>query len=216
MLAKPLVLEAITKRYGTRPPVIDGFSHRFEPATATGLVGPNGAGKTTLLRMLWVLAHPSDGHIRYGTIDIHEKPYEYLAEVGIVHDEDALPLHATAVEFLSFVLRQRGQWGADARARIDALLDVLMLDEHREELIATYSTGMRKKTQIAAALIAGPALLLMDEPFRGLDVATRDAVTGLLKRFKADGGSIVMSSHMQDTIDALCDETIGLGKRSST
>ncbi len=214
MPAEPLVVFDVSKRYGQRAPVLEHVSHTFLPGTTTGLVGPNGAGKTTLLRLLWVLAHPSEGTIRYGEIDIHKQPYAYLAHVGIVHDEDALPLHASAVEFLTFILRHRGQWAADGPARIEAILDAVMLDEHRRETIGTYSTGMRKKTQIAAALVARPAVLLMDEPFRGLDVDTCTAVIGLINDFKAGGGLTVLSSHMQDTIDAVCDATITLRKRA--
>ncbi|MDZ4701763.1 MAG: ABC transporter ATP-binding protein [Rhodothermales bacterium] len=214
MPAERLIVTDVSKRYGQRAPVIEHFSHTFLPATTTGLVGPNGAGKTTLLRLLWVLAHPSEGTIRYGDIYIHKQPYAYLAHVGIVHDEDALPLHASAVEFLTFILRHRGQWAADSPARIDAMLDAVMLDEHRNEPIGTYSTGMRKKTQIAAALVARPAVLLMDEPFRGLDAETCAAVIGLINDFKVGGGLTILSSHMQETIDALCDATIEMRKRT--
>ncbi|MFQ5572437.1 MAG: ATP-binding cassette domain-containing protein, partial [Rhodothermales bacterium] len=166
---KPLVARGISKRYGQGAPVITHFDRTFVPGTATGIVGPNGSGKTTLLRLLSVVAFPTSGRITYGDLDIHAHPYRFLQHVGLVYASAELPQHLTAVELLEWILRERGAWDADAPDRIDALLDHVLLDERRDTLIGTYSSGMIQKTQVAAALIHRPAVLLMDEPFRGLD-----------------------------------------------
>ncbi|MEM8557898.1 MAG: ABC transporter ATP-binding protein [Bacteroidota bacterium] len=208
--SRPLTLDRIVKRYGQGAAVLDGFSHTFAPGTATALVGPNGSGKSTLLRLLMALAFPTQGTIRYGELDVHRQPYRYLQHVGIVHDEPRLPRHLTAVELLEWVLRQRTQWEAESPARIDALLDTVLLDERRAQVIGTYSSGMLRKTQLAAALVAQPSVLLMDEPFRGLDTAATAAALELLRDHTSREGLIVLSSHRADLLDVLTNEVVDL------
>lgn len=210
-MASPLELENVTKRYGDGPPILEGWSRTLDPGTLTLLVGPNGAGKTTLLRLLSVLAYPTTGTVRYGPLDIHEHPHQYLRDVGIVHAGPQLPEHLTAVELLTWILRGRNQWGADAPDRIDTLLTTLQLDEQRSNLIGTYSSGMVQKTQIAAALISDPAVLLMDEPLRSLDSSTADATVNLVDDFIEGGGLAVIASHLTDALRPLADEIVTLG-----
>ena len=214
-MAASLVLDDVSKRYGTDAPVLDGLSHTFAPGTLSLLVGPNGSGKTTLLRLLSVLAYPTTGTVHYGDLDIHETPYRYLADVGLVHADGTLPEHLSATELLSWVLRSRNGWTEDAPDRIAHLLDRLQLDERRDNLIGTYSSGMTQKTQIAAALVAEPTVLLMDEPLRSLDTATADATVDLLKAFVADGGLAVVASHLTDALAPLADTTVDLGAETT-
>jgi ABC-2 type transport system ATP-binding protein len=214
-MASSLVLDNVTKRYGDGPAVLDGLSHAFEPGTLTLLVGPNGAGKTTLLRMLSVLAYPTTGTVQYGDLDVHAHPHRYLRRVGLVHADAHLPEHLTAVELLTWVLRSRGQWDDDGPARIAGLLDRLRLDDRRENLIGTYSSGMVQKTQVAAALVAEPAVLLMDEPLRSLDTTTTDATVELLDAFVADGGLAVVASHLTDALSGPATATLSLGAPSA-
>ncbi len=215
-MASPLVLDAITKRYGDGPAILNGLSRTFAPGTLSLLVGPNGAGKTTLLRLLSVLSYPTGGTVRYGDLDVHAHPHRYLSHVGLVHADAQLPEHLSAVELLEWILRSREGWGDDASTRIDTLLTRLQLDERRENLIGTYSSGMTQKTQIAAALVADPEVLLMDEPLRSLDTATADATVDLLSTFVADGGLAVIASHLTDALTSIADETLTLGSEAST
>jgi ABC-2 type transport system ATP-binding protein len=210
-MASSLILDGITKRYGDGPAVLDDLSRTFAPGSLTMLVGPNGAGKSTLLRLLSVLSYPTTGTVRYGNLNVHEHPYQYLADVGIVHADAHLPEHLSAVELLEWILRSRDHWTDESPNHIDSLLHRLQLDERRENLIGTYSSGMTQKTQIAAALVAEPDVLLMDEPLRSLDTATADATINLLERFVDDGGLAVVASHLTDALDALADDTIALG-----
>jgi len=210
-MASSLVLDNVTKRYGDGPAILDGLSRTVEPGTLTLLVGPNGAGKTTLLRLLSVLAYPTTGTVRYGDLDVHTHPHRYLQQVGLVHADAQLPEHLTAVELLTWILRSRNQWSDDAPTRIAAFLDRLRLDDRRENLIGTYSSGMTQKTQIAAALVAEPDVLLMDEPLRSLDTATADAAVELLDQFVADGGLAIVASHLTDPLSAQADATLSLG-----
>jgi ABC-2 type transport system ATP-binding protein len=210
-MASSLVLDDVTKRYGDGPAVLDGLSRTVEPGTLTLLVGPNGAGKTTLLRLLSVLAYPTTGTVRYGDLDVHAHPHRYLRQVGIVHADAQLPEHLTAVELLEWILRSRDRWDGDSPDRISGLLGRLRLDERRENLIGTYSSGMTQKTQIAAALVAEPDVLLMDEPLRSLDTATADATVELIDQFVAEGGLAVVASHLTDSLADRATATLALG-----
>lgn len=207
-----LVLENVSKRYGRGPYVIEDFSATMLPGSGTGLVGPNGSGKTTLLRLLSVMSYPTDGRIVYDGFDIHSRPYEYLGRAGVVYDTPELPQYLSAVELLEYVLRARKKWKEGARERIDGLFDRLMLDERRHNLIGTYSSGMLAKAQIALALILEPEVLLLDEPFRGLDESSTDVVVDLLRDFRLGGGILVVSSHIKSTLEQVCDHHLRFDK----
>lgn len=201
----------MTKRYPLGPFVLRGLSHTFRPGTATGLVGPNGSGKSTLLRALAAFSAPTEGRVVYGGLDVHEHPHRYLRSVGVVHDQPDLPGYLTAVETLEWVARERGTWDEAAPDRHAALLDAVRLDDRRHQLTRTYSAGMTRKAQLAAALCGAPAVLLLDEPFRGLDTEATEAALGLLAAFRDGGGLVVLSSHRADLLDRLCDARLDLG-----
>jgi ABC-2 type transport system ATP-binding protein len=212
-MADTLILEGLSKRYGNGPPVIDGLSRSFAPGTLTLLRGPNGAGKTTLLRLLSVQAYPTSGTVHYGEINVHETPHRYLQEVGLVHAGPELPEHLSAVELLEWILRSRGHWTDDeGPARIGRLLDRLRLDERRSNLIGTYSSGMAQKAQVAAALVAEPEVVLMDEPLRSLDTATTEAAAALIQSFVEDGGLAIIASHQTGSLTPFADEILRLGE----
>ena len=202
----------MTKRYVMGPFVLRGLSHTFEPGTATGLVGPNGSGKSTLLRVLSALSVPTAGRVTLGDLDAHAAPHRFLASVGVVHDEPDLPGFLSATETLEWVARERGTWDAAAPPRHDALLDAVLLDERRTQRTGTYSAGMTRKAQLAAAFCGAPSVLLLDEPFRALDTAATEAALDLLAAFRDGGGVVVLSSHRADLLDRLCDARLDLGR----
>lgn len=205
-----LVAENLSKRYGQAKYIIKDFDYRFEPGTATGLSGPNGSGKTTLLRLLTTAAYPTSGRILWGDVDIHQKPHVYLSQSGFAFDSSELPQFANTDELLEVILRSRGLWKDDeSPERINTLLDLLSLDERRTSLIGTYSSGMMQKTLLAAALITEPPLILLDEPFRALDVETRRTLTDYLNdRKRTYGDTIIISSHLPEIVEQLCDSVI--------
>ena len=205
-----LHLDDVSKRYGQGAYVLSGLGYTFRSGEATGLVGPNGSGKTTLLRVLSVMSYPTSGQVRWGELDVHRHPHRYLQDVGVVYDAADLPPYLSATELLEYVLRARGRWDADAPARTSALLTRLRLDERRENLVGTYSSGMLKKTQIALGLAVAPRILLMDEPFRGLDEESLYAAVEALQEFKQGGGILIVASHRQDLLERLCDGFIRL------
>lgn len=206
---KILEVKGVTKRYRAGKTVFSRVNLTFGPGDGVLLTGPNGSGKTTFLKLLSVNTFPTEGSIFYGKLNIHEKPYDYLEYVGLVHDEEGLPLHLSAVELMEWVLRSREQWNEKAVNSIHSLLDHLELDEARDDEIGTYSTGMKKKTQIAAAMIIDPDILILDEPLRGLDTtATQKTITLLEKAIKR-GAIVLMASHSRTQVE----ETGLFGKR---
>jgi ABC-2 type transport system ATP-binding protein len=213
-LPDSLRLTGLTKRYGQGRPVIADLNHVFEPGTATGLIGPNGSGKTTLLRLLSAVAYPTSGHVHYGDVDIHAQPHAYLRRVGQVYANAELPEHLTAVELLEWILREREEWSDQATSRIEGLLDKVLLDERRHNLIGTYSSGMIQKTQLAAAFVARPDILLLDEPFRGLDTEATAAALELVQQVPRVGGLIIIASHTRALLDQFCDDYMDLTESS--
>lgn len=200
-----LILTDVTKRYGRGPAVIHRLSHTFEPGHGTALVGPNGSGKTTLIRLITALSYPTSGTVTYGSMSIHDEPAAWLQRVGYVDDAGALPQHLTAVELLEWISRSRGTFDRHGKMGIHDLLDQVKLDERRENLIGTYSTGMTKKAHIAAALVGDPEVLILDEPFRGLDSETHQAIEYILAGFIREGGLLIMASHSSASVERLCD-----------
>jgi len=191
-----LFVEHLSKQYSARKTVIHDMNEVFTPGTWTGLVGPNGSGKTTFLRLISLNSYPTSGQIRYGDLDIHQKPGRYLQHVGIVHDEESLPGELSAVELIRWVLTSRNQWTEKSEDTIRERFDRLQLDEQREERIKTYSTGMKKKVQIAAAFSVNPKILILDEPLRGLDRASREEVLRMIRESANRGAMVLMASHL--------------------
>jgi ABC-type multidrug transport system ATPase subunit len=202
-----LILNQLTKQYKAGKPIFSDISKTFEQGRGVGLVGPNGSGKTTFLRVLSVNSFPTSGTVTYNGQDIHQSPAEYLKHVGLVHDEESLPQHLTASELLEWVMRSRKMWDQQSPEKINNLLDTLALAD-RDEPIGTYSTGMKKKTQIAAAFIVEPDVLIMDEPLRGLDQTTREIVFKMIVEAKSKKTLILMASHSMRTVNEIFDEIV--------
>lgn len=202
-----LELKNLTKQYKPGRPIFSEISREFLKDKIIGLIGPNGSGKTTFLRILSVNSFPTSGEVLFDGLNIHEAPHQYLQHVGLVHDEESLPNHLSARELLEWVMRSRSMWKDEAGEKINQILDKLALVE-RDEPIGTYSTGMKKKTQIAAAFIVEPKLMILDEPLRGLDASTREIVFDLLAEAKQNETLVLMSSHSMGSDPDFFDEII--------
>lgn len=202
-----LTISNLTKQFKAGRPVFSNLNFSFAGGKAVGIVGPNGSGKTTFLRILSVNSFPTSGEVLWDGSNIHTHPYHYLKDTGLVHDEESLPRHLTALELLEWVLRSRTLWDSESKERIGILLDRLSL-EQRDEPLGTYSTGMKKKVQIAAALIVQPKLLIMDEPLRGLDKESYSEVLKMVSEAKQEGVLILMASHSAVSENELFDETV--------
>ncbi|KAG1648318.1 ABC transporter ATP-binding protein NatA [Nymphon striatum] len=173
----------LVKHYGDKI-AVDHLDLAVPVGSWFGVVGPNGAGKTTSIRMIVGLLRPDAGSVSIGGIDVWPDPTEeLLLYIGLLRKLDR----------------------HDVEARATQLLDVLGLNEAANELVADYSTGMRKKVALAAALLHSPSVLLLDEPFESVDPVSSKIIVDVLQHYRASGGTIVFSSHVMDTVERLCD-----------
>jgi len=170
-----------------------------------GLVGPNGSGKTTTLRMASGLQRPDRGQVWVGGHDTWAEPVAVRRLLGVLPDPMHLFDRLTARELLGHLGELRGIGRAEVDRRSGELLEVLGLAGASHELIGGYSHGMRKKTALACALLHRPAVLLLDEPFEGVDPVSSVTIRGLLDRYRAAGGTVVFSSHVMDLVERFCD-----------
>ncbi|MEV7632576.1 ATP-binding cassette domain-containing protein [Microbacterium sp. NPDC089318] len=199
-----LRLDGITKSYGSRR-VLDGIRFDVAPGRLTGFVGGNGAGKTTTMRIiLGVLA--ADGGIV--TLGDHPATTDDRQRFGYMPEERGLYPKMKVLEQVVYLARLHGFSKADATERATALLEELGLGERLNEKIEALSLGNQQRAQIAAALVHDPQVLILDEPFSGLDPLAVDVVAEVLQRRAAAGAAILFSSHQLDVVERLCDDLI--------
>lgn len=199
-----LELAGLVKRFGPKTAVHD-VTLTVPAGSFYGLVGPNGAGKTTSLSMAVGLLRPDAGHARIFGADVWGDPVQARARVGVLPDGLALPERLTGRELLVYLARLRGLDAATAAGRAAELLGLLDLLDAERTLVNDYSTGMRKKIGLATALLHGPRLLVLDEPFEAVDPVSALTIRGILRGFVDGGGSVVLSSHVMALVEQLCD-----------
>ncbi|GAA1613336.1 ABC transporter ATP-binding protein [Actinoplanes couchii] len=199
-----LELIGLVKRFGAKTAVHD-VTLAVPAGSFYGLVGPNGAGKTTSLSMAVGLLRPDAGHARIFGADVWADPVGARSRVGVLPDGLALPERLTGRELLVHLARLRGLSRDTAAARAEELLDLLDLLDAERTLVNDYSTGMRKKIGLATALLHGPRLLVLDEPFEAVDPVSALTIRGMLRAFVDGGGSVVLSSHVMALVEQLCD-----------
>ena len=202
----PLRISGLTKWFGETL-ALDALTLDVPSGSCFGLVGPNGSGKSTTLRSVIGLVRVDRGTIQVCGYDVATELRAARSTVGVVLDPLQLFERLTATEFLRTLGELRGlepDLVADRSAR---LLATLQLTGDADRQIAGYSHGMRKKTSLAAALLHRPRLLLLDEPFEGVDPVSARTMRSMLDRFRAGGGTVVLSSHVMDLVERLCDHT---------
>jgi ABC-2 type transport system ATP-binding protein len=197
---------ALTRRFGAFT-AVDGISLRIPKGHLYGFLGLNGAGKTTTIRMLTTLLPPSAGTARLWGHDVARHPLAVRSLVGLVSDETS-ESHSTwtAREYLGYFARIRRQ--ADPAGTVERILEDVGLDPaFRGRLIGTYSTGMKRRVEIARALMGAPKVLFLDEPTRGLDLPAKREMWNLLRRLAAEQDvTTFLSSHDAQEIRSLCSE----------
>ena len=169
-----------------------------------GFLGPNGAGKSTTIKMLTGLLAPSAGSIRIFGEDLLSDPLAVKREIGVVPEGMALFGRLTASEYLQFVGRMYGLDRATAGQRTSELLEFMGLANERKKLITDFSHGMGKKLALAAAVIHGPRLLFLDEPFEGVDAIAAGLLKSMLQGMIARGATIFLTSHVLEIVERLC------------
>jgi ABC-2 type transport system ATP-binding protein len=199
-----LAVRGLVKHYGTQV-AVDGLDLDVPTGSCFGLVGPNGSGKTTTLRMVCGLVRPDHGQIVVAGRDPVADPAGARAHLGVVLDPLALFERLSARETLRTLGEIRGLARPMIDERADELFQVLQLYDDADRPISGYSHGMRKKTALAAALLHRPDVLLLDEPFEGVDPVSAITMRGMLDRVRDGGGTIVLSSHVMDLVERLCD-----------
>lgn len=201
-----LSVRGLSKRFGDSCAVAN-VDLVIEPGAFFGLVGPNGAGKTTLLSMAVGLLQPDAGEVLVCGEPMWPSSESDDAKrlLGVMPDGAALPQRLTGRELLTYVGLLRGLPDATVQARTDELLETLDLDHAGRTLIVDCSTGMRKKLALAVAVLHGPRVLVLDEPFEAIDPVSAAVVRAILDTVVASGGTVVMSSHAMALVERLCD-----------
>ena len=206
-----LELRRVSKRFAGIP-AVDRVSFSARPGEVTGYLGPNGSGKSTTMKMITALIERSAGEILFNGQPIEDDLIAWKRRMGYVPEEPYLYTHLSAVEYLTMVAELRGLDDRRSRDQIEALLTLLSLHDDRHASISGYSKGMRQKVLIAAALLHNPDLVLLDEPFSGLDVGSALMLRSLIQQLAAQGKVVLFSSHELDTVERVSQRIVILHK----
>ena len=197
-------LSGLTKNYGSFV-AVDGLDLHVPQGELFGFLGPNGAGKTTTLRMIAGILKPTAGRVFIGGVDLAVDPIAAKAKLGFIPDRPFIYEKLTGAEFLRFVAGLYDQHGAQVEHRARELLALFDLEEWRDELVESYSHGMRQKLIISSAFVHRPEVIVVDEPHVGLDPKAIKILRDLFREYAARGHTIMMSTHTLATAESLCD-----------
>jgi len=186
-------------------PAVDGLNLTVRTGEFYTLLGPNGAGKTTTLRMVVGLLRPDSGSISILGIDALANPVAAKQVMAWISDEPMIYDKLTPLEYLEFVAGLWGIAGAVAQPRAEDLLDWLGLAPHAHERCEGFSKGMRQKVALAGALVHEPRLIILDEPFTGLDAGSARQVKGVLRDHVRAGGTVIMTTHILEVAERMAD-----------
>jgi ABC-2 type transport system ATP-binding protein len=202
-MAPAIAAHALTRTFDSFT-AVDHIDLAVEPGQFFGFLGPNGAGKSTTIKMLTGLLAPSSGSIQILGEDLFFNPVEVKRHIGVVPEGMALFGKLTASEYLHFVGRMYGLDQPTTTQRADELLEFMGLANESKKLIADYSHGMGKKLALAAAVIHGPKVLFLDEPFEGIDAIAANTLKTMLQSMLARGATIFLTSHVLEIVERLC------------
>ncbi len=198
-------LQNVTKRF-TDVPVVDGLSFDIKPGEMFGLLGPNGAGKSTTIRMITTLTQPSDGTIQLMGYDAVAERAQVKSNIGVVLQQTSVDADLSVWENMEFHGRMHHIPKRDRQQRINHWLEYVELSDRRKDLVKTLSGGMKRRLQIARALLHQPQVLFLDEPTVGLDPQTRRRLWEIIRELnKKQGLTMLMTTHYMDEVEYLCD-----------
>jgi ABC-2 type transport system ATP-binding protein len=202
-----LELRNVSKRFSGSL-AVDDVSFCARPGEVTGYLGPNGSGKSTTMKMIVGLIDTTSGEITFNGRSIQEDVNGWKQRLGYVPEEPHLYAHLSGLEYLVMVGQLRDLPARSTAERIDGLLRLLSLYDDRHESVSAYSKGMRQKVLVAAALLHNPDLLLLDEPFSGLDVDSVLVLRGLIQELAARNKVVLFSSHELDTVERISSHVV--------
>lgn len=205
-----LVLEAkgLTKRYGDFV-AVDHLNLSIRRGEVFGLLGPNGAGKTTTILMLLGLTEPSEGEVRVLGFDPARQPLSVKARVGYLPDQVGFYDDLTARENLIYIAKLNGLPRDQVKRRVEEAIERVRLNHVIDQRAGTFSRGMRQRLGLADVLVKDPQLIIMDEPTQGLDPELAHEFLELIQSLKAEGTTIMLSSHLLHQVQTICDR-VGL------
>ncbi|WP_430483309.1 ATP-binding cassette domain-containing protein [Rossellomorea marisflavi] len=201
------MLEAVelTKHF-KKNKVVDGLNLFIEKGETVGLLGPNGAGKSTTISMISTLISPTDGDVRLKNESVLRDPQPLREVLGVVPQEIALYTDLTAKENLEFFGRINHLKGGLLKERVTQVLDQIGLTERKNDIVKTFSGGMKRRLNIGVALLHEPEILIMDEPTVGIDPQSRSYILEQVKRLNQEKGmTIIYTSHYMEEVEFLCD-----------
>jgi ABC-2 type transport system ATP-binding protein len=200
--------EALVKHYGSRNGVIEavrGVDLRVEAGEIFGFLGPNGAGKSTTVKMLTTLLSITSGTARVAGLDVASEPDAVRHRIGVALQEAGLDIRQTGRELLVLQGRLFGKSPTEAAARAEELLELVELEDAADRRIKGYSGGMKRRLDLASALVHRPEVLFLDEPTTGLDPASRLTVWDEVRRINERGTTVFLTTQYLEEADQLCD-----------
>jgi ABC-2 type transport system ATP-binding protein len=202
-----LELRSVSKRYPATL-AVDTVTFSAHPGEITGYLGPNGSGKSTTIKMITGLIETTSGEILFDGVPIRKDLIAWKRRMGYVPEEPYLYTHLSGLEYLVMVAQLRSLDSRSSNAKIDALLRLFGLHGDRHAPISAYSKGMRQKILLSAALLHNPDLIMLDEPFSGLDVSTILVMRSLMQELAARGKVVLLSSHELEAVERVCSHVI--------
>ena len=199
-----LVIENVVKAYDTKL-AVDQVSFEVNGGEVFGLLGPNGAGKSTLIRMVMDILRPDSGRILVNGRPSLDADHD---KVGYLPEERGLYRKQKVIDVLDYFGRLKGMNGRDVRAKAQAALDRVDLGEWAKKRVDALSKGMQQKVQIVGTLLHEPEVVILDEPFAGLDPVNARMVKDIILALKREGRLVVLSTHQMDQAEELCDRIV--------
>jgi ABC-2 type transport system ATP-binding protein len=196
-------IKGLYKSFGSLK-AVDGAEFHVEENELFGLLGPNGAGKSTLISMLTTLLKPDSGEIVINSWNLNNRQKDIKEIIGLVPQEIALYPTLTAKENLMFWVRMYGLGGKLLKERVDEALEIAGLADRQKDRIELYSGGMKRRINIAAALLHHPKVLIMDEPTVGIDPQSRNHILETVLKLNKNGMTVIYTSHYMEEVEFLC------------
>lgn len=200
-----LKIENLTKTYGEKK-AVDHLSLHIQPGEIYGFIGHNGAGKTTTIKSVCGILQFDSGEIRIDGISIKEKPIECKRRIAYIPDNPDLYEFMSGIKYLNFVADVFGVTASKRQSQIRKYGDLFELTDDLAQPISAYSHGMKQKLAIISALLHEPKLMIMDEPFVGLDPKASHLLKGIMREICDGGGAIFFSTHVLEVAEKLCDK----------